>query len=315
MEPEVRHMQMYSPCCSTQLWHPWSFRVPRSSPSPPATVTAWTRHAKHLDDAVTPKKKLNENWPRKRWKLLLSFSLPPNSSLMGCVRHVCVRPRSSIEWDERLILFWTTAPLPRAAILINVLMGFHFHVASDLIVDPAAWDLAAGDPPPPYCSHCASRVGHHLYLFPHVSPSFLAPEQKTRRLDSICISDWFIGLFFCRKIGIFFSPHANQIYPSKNMKKGRGQGRGNTSMALKEVHFFFLFFFYKRHRKTQNTHTNACMDQFVLVTSHPTRGETTHTDTMDRSRQFQHTADFTPHLLYLSKNPCLPPEVCRSSDA
>lgn len=169
--------------------------------------------------------------------------------------------------------------------------------------------------PPPYCSHCASRVGHHLYLFPHVSPSFLAPEQKTRRLDSICISDWFIGLFFCRKIGIFFSPHANQIYPSKNMKKGRGQGRGNTSMALKEVHFFFLFFFYKRHRKTQNTHTNACMDQFVLVTSHPTRGETTHTDTMDRSRQFQHTADFTPHLLYLSKNPCLPPEVCRSSDA
>lgn len=67
---------------------------------------------------------------------------------MGCVRHVCVRPRSSIEWDERLILFWTTAPLPRAAILINVLMGFHFHVASDLIVDPAAGDLAAGDPPP-----------------------------------------------------------------------------------------------------------------------------------------------------------------------
>lgn len=57
---------------------------------------------------------------------------------MGCVRHVCVRPRSSIEWDERLILSWTTAPLPRAAILINVLMGFHFHVASDLIVDPAA---------------------------------------------------------------------------------------------------------------------------------------------------------------------------------
>lgn len=239
------------------------------------------------------------------------FFLPASQFIIDGLCASCVRPAPFVHWMGREV----DSFLDNSAAATCC----HPHQCAHGIPLPCRqWPHCGSScrrPPPPYCSHCASRVGHHLYLFPHVSPSFLAPEQKTRRLDSICISDWFIGLFFCRKIGIFFSPHANQIYPSKNMKKGRGQGRGNTSMALKEVHFFFLFFFYKRHRKTQNTHTNACMDQFVLVTSHPTRGETTHTDTMDRSRQFQHTADFTPHLLYLSKNPCLPPEVCRSSDA